>query len=224
MMAKIAHQYWQSHGGDQTTLSLEDVLDYLPIVFLYVLSSYDPRRQTSSYEDDFSEEEDWIRLTTWVHRDTRRHIRSYLHQHLYLVSRGSGYIHRLRHRIREIRSESYSEDGSEPHREEIVEELKKTSEGEDTSREQLQEHVDRLTGDESVKSIDEPVSGSPDDDNDLTHKDLATSSAQNVERFYNPIEYLEERTSEIGPLQSACKKIAASNDVLTFRERRYLDT
>lgn len=223
MMASIAHGYWESHGGDQTTLTLEDLLNYLPEVFLYVLSSYDPDRPTENYDNDFSHG-DGVRLTTWVHRDTRRHIRSYLQQHLYLVSRGSGYIHRLRHRIRQIRSEEYAEDGQEPRREEIVDALKDTSEGEDTSRERLEKHVSQLSGDESVSSLSEPVSGQDGSDNDLTHEDLTTSSAQNVEQFYDPVEYLKKRTSEIDPLQSACEKIALSGDVLTFKERRYLDT
>jgi hypothetical protein len=223
MMAKIAHGYWQSHGGTQTSLSLEDMLDYLPIVFLYVLSSYDPDRKTEEYEDDFSDDVNRIRLTTWVHRDTRRHIRSYLQQHLYIVDRGSGYIHRLRHRIHQIRGEKYADDGEEPTREEIVDELKSTSEGEDTSRGQLEKHVNRLTGDETVASMDEPVSGSSGSDNDLTHGDLMTTGAQNVERFYQPLEYLMERTDEIEPLRSACEKIATTGEPLTFRERRYLD-
>jgi hypothetical protein len=224
MMADIAYGYWRSHGGDQTSLSMEDILDYLPIVFLYVLSSYDPHRATEEHETDFSDDVDRVRLTTWVHRDTRRHIRSYLQQHLYVVGRGSGYIHRLRHRIREIKSEERSKDGNMPTREKIVDELKETSEGENTSREQLEKHVTRLSGDENVSSMDEPVSGPNDSESGLTHKDLTTSSAQDVERFYNPLQYLKDRTGEIGPLQSACIKIATSDKALTFRERRYLDT
>lgn len=224
MMARIAHGYWRRHGGNQATLSMQDILDYLPVVFLYVLSSYDPDRKTDNHEEDFSDDVDRIRLTTWVHRDTRRHIKEYLQQHLHVVGRGSGYIHRLRNRIRQIQNEEYVEEGEMPNREEIIDELKETSEGEDTSRKQLEEHVTNLTGDENVASMNEPVSGSQGSDDDLTHADLITAHSADIERFYNPIEYLEERTSEIEPLQQACKKIAVTGEALTFRERRYLDT
>lgn len=225
MMADISHGYWESHGGDQTSLSFQDLLNYLPVIFLYVLSSYDPHRAGGDHEEDFSDDTDRIRLTTWVHQDTRRHIRSYLQQHLHVVGQGSGYIHRLRRRIREIRNESYTSEGREPNHEEIVDALKNTGEGRDTSREKLREHVEDLSKQSGVRSMSDPVSGPGQSENDLTFGDLATTDSGAVEHLYDPEEYLEERIGDqLKPLMSACKKLAFGDEALTFRERRFLDT
>jgi len=158
-MVHLSFGYWNTHNGQgDATLDLGDLLGYLPVVFLYVLSSYKPypsdkrfsrehERVAYEKENDLTEKEiakidkSRIKLITWVYTESRRHINTYMQQIAYNIKYGSGYTHRLQQLILDIVNTYETDEGRYPTDEEVVTELRKTRYGKLLKKESLMKHV-----------------------------------------------------------------------------------
>lgn len=221
-MAKMAHKYWRAHSKNgQNSLVLADILDYLPIVFLYVLSSYEADRG-NEHEDDFSSDGDRIRLTTWISIEGRRHINKYLQTCAYVIGRGSSYLHRLRGRLRQIKNEKYVQDGEYPSRQELIDEIEETTYyGKTVSRRTLNKRVSELEGSYQVVSTDAPAG--KNEDESFTYGDMVSDYSQpsQAERLDGFNYILGATEGKPNALQSACLKILRTNEPLTVEEQYY---
>lgn len=231
-MADIAYGYWQAHGqGEESKLDLVDVLDYLPLVFLIVLGTYDGSRYggdtdnednyTGKHEGEFAEQEGGTRLITWIQLQANYHIRTYVQTVAYAVDRGASYLHRLRGKIKSIKNREYVESGEEPTTSEIVEEVsQETHYGRNVSEERLREKVQQLDGSYQVRSTDAPVGGPDGDDESMTLGSMIPDDHRDERsREIDATEYVLRRTENESDLQAACLKILSSNEELTPQER-----
>jgi DNA-directed RNA polymerase specialized sigma subunit len=194
-------------------MSLEDILNYLPVVFLYVLSSYNPYPGREEHDEDFSHDDGRVRLSTWVHIDMKRHIDSYLRQHAYAVKPGSTEMQRLHQRIVEKREELTALNGGRrPTREQIAEAMDESI--------SPSEYAAIMNND--VLSLDTKCR-KQDEDEETTHADMLEARPDNVERSYNPRIYLKKRAST-PELKEAVDKILYSDESLTSEEKSQLGT
>lgn len=230
-MSEIAYTYWRTHASGTSTVSLEDVLNYLPVVFLYVLSSYkeyptktNPDKET---REQFSHAEDGrVRLITWVHIEARRHINTYLQHHAYTVRYGSGYTHRLRQTVSKLQSRSLTTAGRNLTKEELVEQISTTHYGQIVSRDTLADHVvDVLTSDTTV-SLHEPVgSDKSGGGQSMTFEDLVSRDDLDIQgEVYDPCAWLEARVAGVPALARAIDKVLYGGQPLTYSELAFLGT
>lgn len=224
-MAKIAHKYWRTHSNG-AIMEINDVLNYLPIVFLYVLSSYDPYPQgknpkTNHGRNFAHSDKGRVRLITWVHIECRRHINTYLQQNAYMIREGSNYMHRLRRQLRQLQEEKLNETGYEATTTELVDGLKDTHYGSLVKTSTLTGHVKTLTTPTSILSFDAPVSHTGGSDSEATIGDYIEDKGQHqtsTESLYDPSEELFE-SIEDKHLAAAAEKLCYGSAVLSLKER-----
>jgi hypothetical protein len=232
-LADIAYGYWQAHGqGEESKLTMIDVLDYLPLVFLIVLGNYDGNRYggendnednyTGSHGGEFAAEEGRTRLITYLQLQAKYHIRTYVQTIAYAVDRGASYMHRLRGKIKSIKNREYVESGQEPTTSEIVDEVAEdTHYGRTVSEDRLQEKVQELDGSYQVRSTNAPVGGQDgDEDESMTLGSMIPSNNHDERNAQiDAVEYILRRTDEGSTLQDACLKILTTTEELTPPEQ-----
>jgi len=220
-MTDLAQKYWQAHDGEKSSLVMADVLQHLPIVFLYVLSNYDETRQGDN-DGEFAEEEGRTRLTTWITIEARRHIKGYLQSSAYLIGPGSSYLHRLRSQMRKIQNDHYAQHGEYPDHEKLIDDVKHQSYyGRSVSREALSSRLRELQTGTSIVSTDAPVDG--EGENDVQYKDVMGSEPDvaddEMSKQADAHEYVRERTESEATRREACMKVLTSTETLTVEER-----
>jgi hypothetical protein len=229
-MADIAYTYWRTHASSGSAVSLEDVLNYLPVVFLYVLSSYKEYPQGAPTDEenreDFSHADDGrVRLITWVHIEARRHINTYLQHYAYTVRYGSGYTHRLRQTITKLQAKSLTSEGRTLTKDEVVTEVRKTHYGQIVSASTLADHVGDVMTSESTVSLSDPMGSGSDTTGSPTFEDILSSHDVDIQHdVYDPCSWLEERVAPVGALRDAVSKVLYGGAPLTFSELAFLGT
>lgn len=222
-MADIAHNYWKAHSTGRPSISLEDILGYLPVVFLYVLSSYNPYPDIKDHENTFSENSDGrVKLITWVHIECRRHINTYLQQYTHVIKRGSGYQHRLRQKIVKIQQTALVSTGEELQIDAIVKELSKDSfAAQSKNEETLRGHVEDIILSSNVLSLDSPI----DSDNDSSISDLLAHRIEDIEEeFWDIDSYMQRRFENKPEMLSIWNKLSKTDNTLKFKEKYQLGT
>lgn len=219
-LADIGTAYWRSQYSHSKTLSLHDVLNYLPVVFLYVLSSYEPRRPVKEHSENFAHSDGRIRLITWVSIDTRRHILSYLQQHIATVRQGSGFVQRLRQAVLAVQRRKFVKDGVLLQTDDLVTELKDTHQGSVVSEAKLREHLIDILTTQPIISLDEPVTNRKAEQHSTTVGDFLEADYFDVEEFFDPGRDIENDVNGNPSLLTACQKLLSLNstDPLTFQE------
>lgn len=221
-MAKIAHKYWRAHSGDDSTLVLADVLDYLPIVFLYVLSNYDEDRSGEG-DRTFAAEEDRTRLTTWITIESRRHIKEYLQSCAYLVGPGSSYLHRLKSQVRRIEREHYAQEGEPPTHDDVKGKIKTQSHyARSVSEEALDRRLREVRSGTTIVSAEDPVENQSSGDNEVQYKNILPAKQdlidEDLQELASIMEYVKSRTDDQDRIR-ACRRVLNSTTPLTIEER-----
>jgi len=221
IMARHVNNYWEAHKKD-LRLKIEDVLNQTPVVFLIVLSRYDPDHLAGEDDRDWSgaEEKGKVRFSTWLQRDVRRHIKEYLQKCSGNITQGPEYLQRLRDEILKFRDETYVEEGRYPTTEKIMEEVSQYYYADSISKEKLRSHVCKLNSASSpgMTSLDEPVAGNADDDRTVQEQLPAKSIGESE---LDAKSYFEQRIEAPAKLR-ACTKLITGGQSLTFEERRSL--
>lgn len=222
-LADHALDYWQDHhNSSESAISLADVLNYLPIVFLYVLGSYDASREHSDHEGGFAESEDRVRLTTWVGIEASQHIRTYVRTIAYVVDRGSQTLHRVRTAVRRAQREIYDRKERKARQDEIVDYVAdQTGYGSRVSRGTVEDRVSDVIDRQQVVSTEKPVGGSdnPEPDRDArTLGDQISSRAVGRDYHVDIYEYLRGRIGNARK-REACLKLLDTKEKLTPDER-----
>lgn len=159
LSAFIAEQvtyYYQRQAQSGHALDLEDVLQWTPLIFRYVLSSFNPYRKTKKHENNFSHSTDGrIRLITYLRNDIRRHISTYVLQHSYYI-KYPGTVHRNRSKLRRAASEfERTHHGAMPSTDALADSLsKRTSQ---TLDEKLKHQVTTILQIETPRSWDATI-------------------------------------------------------------------
>lgn len=221
-LANITIRYWSTHGSnDNCTLTIQDPLNYLPLVFLYILSTYDEHRDTEHYEDSFAAQENRVRLTTWIYQQSQYHINTYLQSAAYVSGTLPNYVHTLQSKIRDLDNTRLVQEGRVSTNEELVEQLPNINYyASNLSKTKLEERVEELrVGTHSV-SLDQPF-GNDDDEEGFSYQRVlsdTTPREEEVDRV-DGYQYVVERTKGEPVLQSACLKVLESTDSLTADEQ-----
>lgn len=221
-LADIGTGHWKIHNKRTSTMSLADVLNYLPIIFLFVLSSFNPFPGVGKHEKNFSHSKDGrVRLITWVTVDTRRHIATYLQQHLYTIRKGSGYIQRLRSSIRKLQNAQLTSEGRMPTTDELIDSLAKTHQGQIVKKATLSTHVQNLLAEQPVISLSETTGNNENVRSDTLDQTIE-GDYYDIEEIFDPATDLETDISNNPSLKSACNKLLHTDEVLTYMEMFYI--
>ena len=211
MMADLAFDYYKTHlQTKNASMTLIDVLNYLPVVFLYVLSSYDPTRG-GDHDNDFSKEDGRVRLITWVWRDARRHINSYLQQHAYTVKRGSGAVHRLKSKLLQAQQALADRLQRDPRPEEVVEYVN----DEMGLEVDLDAEMYNIIIYDDTLSLHNPAT----DDASVSFEDLLMAEPGEVESAYDPTSFAMRMARGNLQLQHALRRLFDTNEPLSTLER-----
>jgi hypothetical protein len=203
-LSTFAYDYYRAHlRGKDASMALVDVLNYLPAVFLYVLSSYK--------EYPKGEGTDRVRLITWVHIESRRHINAYMQQHAYTVKRGSGAVHRLKTKLQEAASELAEREGRQPHPHEVVEYV---NDRDGVSIDIDPELYQVITRDETY-SLHEPAGA----ETQTTYEDMLEAPEDDVEDRFDPVGFALELARGCRHTEGALIKLFETDDKLSMRER-----
>lgn len=219
-MADIALDYWNSQEESRgSAVSVADVLDYLPVVFLYVLGSYDEHYGYESHDEDFSKDDDRVRLTTWVGIETPKHIRVYMRTIGYVLDRGSQTIHRVRAAVRKAQQKIQEEKERQARKDEIVDYVsEETGYGSRVSKGTVEKRVRDVAASRHVVSTEKPVGGDEDEGESRTIGQQIADSPSSTGHHVDIYTYLRDRVSDSAK-RHACLKLLDTEEDLDVNEQ-----
>lgn len=222
-LANIGHRYWKVHQAKSPSMGLEDILNYLPIVFLYILSSYKeyPPGGKKEHADSFRQNDDGrVKLITWVNMESRRHVKSYIEYHATTVRQGSGFLHRLKQTVASLQNTKYASTGQYATAEELADMLDGTHQGSIVSKEKLVEHIEAsMLSTKSVSLSDVITSSGSNSSSVMTYEDTMSNEDIDLEgSIFDPVSLLENRIRTNSKISQAVEKLLHTESKLTITE------
>lgn len=218
-LASIAQKHWNVHKANaDDTVELTDVLEYLPIAFLFVLGNYNPYAEVEDHEVDFSSGNDKnVRLTTWIHIEGPRHIKKYIQQEMYNIGNKASYMHRLRSQVNQLQDTAVTTTGSKMPHNEIVDEIQSsTYYGQTITRESLSNNIRHAQQQYTTVSTEAPVS--PGSQESAQVGDMLKSNALSSGET-GSAHYILSRTAYNSALQCAIEKLLFTDEELSVDEQ-----
>lgn len=218
-LASIAQKHWNVHKNtaDQT-VDLNDVLEYLPIAFLFVLGNYNPYASTENHAVDFSSDTDKnVRLSTWIHIEAPRHIKKYIQQEMYNIGNKASYMHRLRSQVQQLQDRSLTATGTRMPHDDVVDEIQSsTYYGQTISQRSLSDNIRQAEKTYTTVSTEAPVTPNAPDSAPIGDM---LASAPTADFDTENAKYLLSRVAYNGELESAVYKLLFTDDQLTVDEQ-----